>query len=88
YGVGIAPQKLDRVGAIRRRWGADLAVVLDSIEQADAVAAWAARTGDRLPVLIEVDADGHRSGVKPADAALLVAIGRALGAGADLRGVL
>ncbi len=29
YGVGIAPQKLDRVGAIRRRWGADLAVVLD-----------------------------------------------------------
>lgn len=88
YGVGIAPQKLDRVGAVRRRWGADLAVVLDSIEQADAVAAWAARTGDRLPVLIEVDADGHRSGVKPADAALLVAIGRALGAGADLRGVL
>ncbi|MGE8131051.1 alanine racemase [Methylobacterium sp. NPDC080182] len=88
YGVGIVPQKLDRVGAVRRRWGADLAVVLDSIEQADAVAAWAARTGDRLPVLIEVDADGHRSGVKPADAALLVAIGRALGAGADLRGVL
>ncbi|MEE7494505.1 DSD1 family PLP-dependent enzyme [Methylobacterium oryzae] len=88
YGVGIAPQKLDRVGAIRRRWGADLAVVLDSIEQADAVAAWAARTGDRLPVLIEVDADGHRSGVKPADAALLEAIGRALGTGADLRGVL
>jgi D-serine deaminase-like pyridoxal phosphate-dependent protein len=88
YGVGIAPQKLDRVGAIRRRWGADLAVLLDSVEQAEAVAAWASRAGDRLPVLIEVDADGHRSGVKPADAAVLVAIGRALGAAADLRGVL
>jgi D-serine deaminase-like pyridoxal phosphate-dependent protein len=88
YGVGIVPQKLDRVGAVRRRWGADLAVLIDSIAQAEAVAAWASEAGDRLPVLIEVDADGHRSGVKPADAALLVAIGRALGAAADLRGVL
>ncbi|MGU3538051.1 alanine racemase [Methylobacterium sp. A54F] len=88
YGVGIAPGKLDRVGAIRRRWGADLAVVLDSLEQAEAVAAWASQAADRLPVLIEVDADGHRSGVKPADAASLLAIGRALGAGAELRGLL
>ena len=83
YAVGIAPQKLDRVGAIRRRWGADLAIILDSIVQAEAVAAWSRRTGDTLPVLIEVDADGHRSGVGPHDAERLVAIGRALAAGAS-----
>ncbi|HEY0331778.1 MAG TPA: alanine racemase [Rhodopseudomonas sp.] len=89
YGVGIAPQKLDRVGAIRKRFAADLAVILDSVEQADAVADWVKTNGDALPVLIEVDADGHRSGVAPHDQATLVAIGRRLIAGgAQLRGVL
>lgn len=88
YAVGIAPQKLDRVGAIRRRWDTDLAIVLDSVEQAESVASWSRRAGDTLPVLIEVDADGHRSGVDPRDADRLVAIGRVLAAGATLRGVL
>ena len=88
YAVGIAPQKLERVGWIRRHWQTDLAIVLDSPEQAEAVAAWSRRHGDRLPVLIEVDADGHRSGVKPQDADTLVAIGRVLDGDASLRGVL
>lgn len=89
YGVGIAPQKLDRVGAIRDRWGADLAVILDSLEQAEAVADWTSASGRTLPVLIEIDGDGHRSGVSPADAALLVKIGsRLIEGGAELRGVL
>ena len=88
YAVGIAPQKLDRVGRIRQGWRTDLSIILDSVEQAQAVAAWSRRTGDRLPVLIEVDADGHRSGVPPQDSARLVAIGRVLAEGASLRGVL
>lgn len=88
YAVGIAPQKLERVGWIRRHWPTDLAIILDSLEQAEAVAAWSRRHGDPLPVLIEVDADGHRSGVKPQDAELLVAIGRVLAGAASLRGVL
>ncbi len=88
YAVGIAPHKLDRVGAIRSRWGADLAVVLDSLAQAEAVARWSRATGDRLPVFIEVDPDGHRSGVKPGDADLLRGIGATLAEGAELRGVL
>ncbi len=89
YGVGVAPGKLDRVGAVRRELGADLAVILDSLEQARAVADWSRAHGDPLPVLIEIDADGHRSGVAPADAARLVSIGRLLAeGGATLRGVL
>jgi len=88
YAVGIAPQKLERVGWIRRHWQTDLAIILDSLEQAEAVATWSRRHGERLPVLIEVDADGHRSGVKPQDAERLVAIGRILAEAASLRGVL
>ena len=78
YGVGIAPQKLAQVQALRAR-GVDLAVILDSVEQAQAVAA--ASTPDLpLAALIEIDCDGHRSGVKPRDAALLTAIAAALDA--------
>lgn len=89
YGVGITPGKLDRLGAIRQRHGADLALILDSVEQAEAVAAWSARQGDALPVLIEIDADGHRSGVTPAETERLIAIGRILADGrAMLQGVL
>jgi D-serine deaminase-like pyridoxal phosphate-dependent protein len=88
YGVGIAPAKLERVSAIRAD-GTDLAVILDSYEQAEAIADHVRMIGDRMPVLIEVDADGHRSGVAPSDAATLTAIGRRLvNGGAALRGVL
>lgn len=89
YAVGIAPGKLGRVAAIRRDHGADLAVVLDNVEAARAVAAMSRETGDAIPALIEIDGDGHRSGVGPGEADLLVAIGRELQqGGASLRGVL
>jgi len=81
YGVGIAPAKLERVSAIRAD-GTDLAVILDSYEQAEAIADHVRMIGDRMPVLIEVDADGHRSGVAPSDAATLTAIGRRSSTGA------
>ena len=87
YAVGIAPAKLDRVVALRRR-GVDLALVLDRAEAAYAVATCAGMTGDPIPVLIEIDSDDHRAGVKPEAADQLVAIGRILQAGASLRGVL
>ncbi len=88
YGVGIAPAKLKHVSAIRSR-GVELAIILDSIEQADSVAAHVKGSGDLLPVFIEVDADGHRSGVRLEDKATLLAIGdRLLAGGAALRGVL
>ncbi|WP_029002670.1 alanine racemase [Azorhizobium doebereinerae] len=87
YAVGVAPQKLARVLALRAR-GCDLAVVLDSLEQAEAVAAASRAAGDRIPALIEIDCDGHRAGMKADDPAL-VAIGRALEeGGAALRGVV
>lgn len=84
YAVGIAPQKFDDVLALRAR-GADLTVILDSVEAAHALVAHRVRTGAGIPALIEVDSDGHRAGVAPASA-LLLEIASVLGD--DLRGVM
>jgi len=87
YAVGIAPSKLARVLRLRAE-GVDLAVVLDTVEQAKAVARASLETGVRIPALIEIDCDGHRSGVPPADGSRLVEIGRIIERGAELRVVL
>lgn len=86
YAVGIVPAKLERVIALRRE-GVDLSIVLDSVDQAQAVAAVGREARERIPVLIEIDSDGHRAGVRPGDG-VLVEIGRALGDRAELRGVM
>jgi len=71
------------------RYCTDLTVVLDSVEQAEAVVSWSRENNQALPVLIEVDVDGHRSGVRLADSPLLIAIARKLvEGGATLRGVM
>lgn len=88
YAVGIAPNKLPRVVALRER-GVDLTVILDNVDQARAVAAASRTSNVAIPVLIEIDSDGHRSGVAPNDAKTLVEIGGALNeGGAQLRGVI
>ena len=86
YAVGIAPQKLPRVQALLRQ-GVNLTVLLDSVEQAEVVAA-ASQQGVMIPSLIELDCDGHRSGVHCDDHAQLLAIAHALNASGSLRGVL
>ena len=87
YAVGVAPAKLARVLALRAQ-GVDLAVVLDTQEQAEAVATASRGAGTPIPALIEIDCDGHRSGVAPTDRTGLVAIANELQQGAELRGVL
>jgi D-serine deaminase-like pyridoxal phosphate-dependent protein len=86
YTLGIVPDKLDRVIALLRA-GADFAVVLESPEQARAVAAASEAAGLRIPTLIEIDADGARAGLLPDDPAV-VEIGRILRRDAILRGVM
>lgn len=88
YAVGVSPAKLDRVLALRRG-GADLTVVVDSIEAARAVAQRGREAGDPIPALIEIDCDGHRAGVQPGNTAQLLAIAKVLHEdGACLRGVM
>lgn len=87
YAVCIAPNKIDHVLALQAR-GVGMSIILDSVEAARMVA-------DRLPkgpsgvrVLIEIDCDGHRSGVQPASPELLP-IAQALAAGGiEVRGVM
>ncbi len=87
YAVGAAPNKLEHISDLRRR-GADLALILDNVDAAHAVATHARGRADRIPVLIEIDCDGHRSGIAPGDPALLQ-VGRALhDGGCELRGVM
>lgn len=80
YAVGIAPQKLARVQALRAK-GCDLTVILDNAVQAHAV------VDAKVPALIEIDSDGHRGGIGPGDKAL-INVGHILHAAGMLRGVM
>jgi D-serine deaminase-like pyridoxal phosphate-dependent protein len=83
YAVCISPDKLDRALALCRR-GCALTLLVDSVVAAKAVVA----KGHPFEVMIEIDSDGHRSGVQPEDA-VLIEIGRVLHeGGAKLKGVL
>jgi D-serine deaminase-like pyridoxal phosphate-dependent protein len=88
YAVGIAPAKLDHVAALRSK-GAEVTVLLDSVDAALAVAERGRALGMDFPALIEIDSDGHRSGIRPGDGAL-IEVGRILEdkSGARLRGVM
>jgi D-serine deaminase-like pyridoxal phosphate-dependent protein len=76
YAVGIAPVKLPEVAELVRA-GCALKIILDTIEAADAVSAFAESEGVPLEVLIEIDSDGHRAGVA-ADDPLLIEVGSRL----------
>ena len=87
YAVGISPQKLGRVLAIRAG-GCDLSILLDSIEQAEAVADKCTKTGQFIPVFIEINCDGHRGGLAPNSPQLNIIADILTAGGAELRGVL
>jgi D-serine deaminase-like pyridoxal phosphate-dependent protein len=61
YAVGIVPAKLPQVLALRAQ-GAEVAVVLDTVEQAQAVALASRQAGTRISALIEIDCDGPMTG--------------------------
>jgi D-serine deaminase-like pyridoxal phosphate-dependent protein len=77
YAVGIAPVKLPEVADLIRA-GCNLRIILDTVEAADAVTTFVEGKNVAIPVLIEIDSDGHRAGVAPADPQL-IEIGRRLG---------
>jgi D-serine deaminase-like pyridoxal phosphate-dependent protein len=70
YAVGIAPAKLKRIAALNQK-GAEVSLIMDSMEMARLVEQKARELGCRFQVLIEVDSDNHRAGVQPESPALL-----------------
>jgi D-serine deaminase-like pyridoxal phosphate-dependent protein len=86
YAVGIVPNKLDHALRLIRE-GLRLTLLLESVAMAEQVARHGAEHGVCYDVMIEIDTDGHRSGVKPDDPVLLQ-IAAALQGGARLKGVM
>jgi D-serine deaminase-like pyridoxal phosphate-dependent protein len=76
YAVGMAAHRLPQALALRRQ-GCDLKIITDSVASAAAIAAFGRQHDEVFEVWIEIDTDGHRSGIKPDEAALLD-VGRAL----------
>ncbi|MEC5406044.1 DSD1 family PLP-dependent enzyme [Paraburkholderia sp. MPAMCS5] len=70
YAVSIAPSKLPRALALRRQ-GCNLKLVVDNPTAAAAIAAFGDQHGASFEVWIEVDTDGHRSGITPEHESLL-----------------
>jgi D-serine deaminase-like pyridoxal phosphate-dependent protein len=87
YAVGMAPTKLSQALALRRQ-GCDLKIVADSVPCAEAIVAFGREHAEAFEVWIEIDVDGHRSGIAPDDDKLLT-IARTLSIGGmHLGGVL
>ncbi len=87
YAVGIVPSKLPQALALRRK-GCDLKLIADSPEMAKAVGQFGKENGEVFEIWIEIDTDGHRSGIKPSEPSLLD-VGRALhDSGMKLGGVM
>lgn len=76
YGVGIAPNKFAHAARLLEQ-GAELKLVLDNLDSARLLADFAQGREQAFEVLLEIDCDGHRSGIAP-DSPLLVEIARLL----------
>ena len=70
YAVCISPAKLDAVLQLRRR-GCDLKIITDSEAAAREIVAYGQAKAHAFEVWIEIDVDGHRSGIAPNDDALI-----------------
>ena len=82
YAVGMAPHKLPQAATLIRA-GCELRILVDNLAAAQAVAAYANTHDIAFKVLIEIDTDGHRSGIKP-EALELIDIAHALTAASNV----
>lgn len=76
YGVGVVPSKLAAITELRRQ-GANVRMVTDNIDVAQAIAA-AAINGDTFSVLIEIDSGGGRAGLPYPELPGLIDLARVL----------
>ncbi len=87
YAVAMAPGKLHQALALRRK-GCRLSILTDSVVAAQHIVAFGQEHEERFEMWIEIDCDGHRSGLA-ADDETLVAVARLLiEGGMQLRGVM
>lgn len=87
YAVAIAPGKLPQALALRRK-GCNLSLLTDSVAGAQAIVAFAQQHDESFDTWIEIDCDGHRSGLDAQDPALLDVARILDDGGLPLRGVM
>ncbi len=87
YAVGIVPSKLKQACALIQK-GCDLKILTDSVTCAQAIADFGHANGLTFKVLIEIDTDDHRSGIKPDSQQLLDVAAVLTLPGARIEGVL
>ncbi|MDQ8032852.1 MAG: alanine racemase, partial [Bordetella sp.] len=86
YAVSMAPAKLPRALALKRA-GCNLKIIVDNVAGAEAIVAACREAGETLETWIEIDTDGHRSGITPEQPELLD-VARALDTAGLVGGVL
>jgi D-serine deaminase-like pyridoxal phosphate-dependent protein len=87
YAVGIVPSKLKQAHALMTK-GCDLKILTDSVASAKAISEYGVANGLSFKVLIEIDTDDHRSGIKPESQLLLDVAAALVAPGAKIAGVL
>lgn len=88
YAVGIAPHKLEHITTLRQK-GCDLKIITDSVASATSIAQYIQKTKQPLEVRIEIDSDGHRSGIQPEQQDVLLTVAHTLhNSGAIVGGVM
>lgn len=84
YAVGIVPGKLAQALALRQA-GCELTLIIDNAEVAAAIGRFGQAHQHRFEVWLEIDTDGHRSGIAP-EAGTLLDVARALVEGGSVLG--
>jgi len=87
YAVGMVPAKLPQALALRRQ-GCQLKIITDSVASAAAIVAFGREQGEAFEVWLEIDSDGHRSGLKPDEPGLLAVAQTLHQGGMQLGGVM
>ncbi|WP_167377922.1 DSD1 family PLP-dependent enzyme [Pseudomonas floridensis] len=87
YAVAMAPGKLKQALALRRK-GCRLSILTDSLAAAQSIVAFGQQHDERFEVWIEIDCDGHRSGLATRDAVLVEVARVLIEGGMQLRGVM
>jgi threo-3-hydroxy-D-aspartate ammonia-lyase len=87
YAACVTPNKIDRALALRRQ-GCHLTVIVDSMEAAISIVENGRANDHAFEVMIEIDSDGHRSGVKAGDGLLIDVAQTLCRGGAIVTGVL
>ena len=87
YSVAIVPSKLKRIANSLSK-NCKITVSVDHISMAQELVSFYEKTGSKISAVIELDFDGHRSGIRPNAKHQLCEIGKCLNDAGLFRGVM